>query len=190
MSLQQLRARALSRTADAILRRHIVLDDDLDKAATDARQRATDARNRVALYDVDRDRAETQESPDSRYGAEPTDARRAALEGAASAAEHAAEAAEQTALAASVHLCFRRIPPDEYQALLFKHVAPDGEKLDLEKFKAALADHCYLRSETSDGEDLDITWQQAQTDMLSHGDREYLQNEVIAHNRQVVIHPS
>lgn len=190
MSLQQLRARALNRTKDAIMRRQIVLDDALDKAATDARQRAVDARNRVALHDVDRERAEQQEGSDSRYGAEPVDTRRAALEAAADTAEQAAEAAEQEASAAAVHLLFRRVPPDEYQALLFKHVASDGEKLDLDAFKAALADLCYMRCESSDREDLDISWSQAQTEMLSHGDREYLQNEVVSHNRQVVIHPS
>lgn len=190
MSLQQLRARALSRTKEAIMRRQIVLDDALDKAATDARQRATDARNRLALYDLDKERAEPKDAPDDRYGAVPVDARRAALEETVSAAEQAVKMAEQDALAVSVHLVFKRIPPDEYQTLLFKHVAEDGEKLNLDTFKKALTELCYLRCESSDREDLDITWQQAQAYILSHGDREFLQNEVVTHNRQVVIHPS
>lgn len=191
LSLQQLRERALTRTQDAVLRRQIVLDDTLEQQVTVAREHAVNARNRVALYDKEQqDRAEQETGPDNRYGAVPEDTRRAALEEAASDAETAAETAAQAALAASVHLVFKRLPPDEYQALLFQHIAKDGEQLDIEKFKSTLADVCYLRCESSDGEDLGITWQEAQTGMLSHGDREHLQNEVIAHNRQVVIHPS
>ena len=53
-----------------------------------------------------------------------------------------------------------------------------------------VADRCYLRCETPDAEDMDISWRQAQDDMLSHGERERLYSDVISHNRQVVIHPS
>lgn len=191
MSLQQLRERALNRTRDAVLRRQIVLDAALEQQVAVAREHAVNARNQVVLYDKEQqDRAEHEAGPDSRYGAVPADARRAALEEAASDAETAAEVATQAALAASVHLVFKRIPPDEYQLMLFQHTAKDGEQLDVAKFKATLADTCYMRCETSDGEDMGITWQEAQAGMLSHGDLEYLQNEVIAHNRQVVIHPS
>ena len=56
MSLQSLREQALARTRTALLRRQVVLDEALDKAATEARQHATDARNRVVLHEVEQDR--------------------------------------------------------------------------------------------------------------------------------------
>lgn len=186
MSLQSLREQALARTRSALLRRQVVLDDSLDEAATEARQHATDARNRVALFDVDRERSEPVAD---RYGLAVVDSHRVSLEDAAVAAEKAADEAERAAAAASVHLVFRRISPDEYQRMITRHTK-DGETFDMASFSAELADRCYLRCETPDAEDMDISWQQAQDDMLSHGERERLYSEVISHNRQVVIHPS
>ena len=94
MSLQSLREQALARTRTALLRRQVVLDEALDKAATEARQHATDARNRVVLHEVEQDRDE----PGGRYSDAPEGgARLAALEAAAVDAEQAAEDAERDA---------------------------------------------------------------------------------------------
>ena len=187
MSLQSLREQALARTRTALLRRQVVLDEALDKAATEARQHATDARNRVVLHEVEQDRDE----PGGRYSDAPEGgARLAALEAAAVDAEQAAEDAERDAATTSVHLVFRRISPDEYQQMITRHTAKDGEQFDMASFSTELAERCYLRCETPDREDMDISWRQAQDDMLSHGERERIYSDVISHNRQVVIHPS
>lgn len=187
MSLQSLREQALARTKTALLRRQVVLDETLDEAATEARRRATDARNRVVLLDGDRERSEPVAD---RYGLALVDSRRAGLEDSAVSAEKAADEAERDAAAASVHLVFRRISPDEYQQMITRHTAKDGEQFNMPAFSAELADRCYLRCETPDAEDMDISWRQAQDDMLSHGERERIYADVISHNRQVVIHPS
>lgn len=186
MSLESLRARALSRNTDAVLRYRVGLDADLEKALDDANDVLAAAKNTLALHKVEQQDPDRQAGPDNRYGAAPVT--RAGLEEAASAAAVAAEQAERDALAVSVHLLFKRIPPDEYQALIFRHTT--GDNFDMQAFPAELAEVCYLRCESDDGENVTLTWQQICTDVVNHGEREALHAAVVTHNREVVIHPS
>ena len=95
-------------------------------------------------------------------------------------AEAGLQAAEDAASDDVLILTWRRLDPDAYDALV-KQFTPDG-RLDMLGLYPALAEACWYRAESSDGEDVGLSWPEALA-MLNNADREVVYVGVLNLNR-------
>lgn len=175
MSIADLRAKALAYAPE--LPYPLVLDRELKyrlseaqktlAAAQAARQKIIDSPDGAALAGQRFDEA----APTFRMDREIADA------------EAAVAAAEDAARPDSLVLVFRRLPatgPGSYQELLDS--ATDKGSVNLPALGEALLAACYLRTESCDGEDVGLSWGEAQVP-LDHADIEALRMQIIGHHR-------
>lgn len=154
MGVADLRARALTRTRDAVLRLSLCLDEALIAELQQASAAYAQAR------------AHGEDDPD-----------------VDSAEVAAIEVARLQDLAedATIVLTFRRLDPAGYDQLVHDH-STDGQ-VDPAGFYPALCRACYLSASSIDGEFLELSWDDLEGRVLSHGDRDHLSTAVLTHNR-------
>lgn len=162
MGVADLRARALTRTENAVLRLSLCLDDAL----------VAELRQAAASYAQARTRREDE--PDAGDSLEKAALEVTRLQGLA----------EDATLA----LAFRRLDPAGYDQLMHDH-STDGQ-VDPVRFYPALCRACYLAASSIDGEFLELSWDDLEGRVLSHGDRDQLSTAVLAHNRASSILPT
>lgn len=162
MSIDQIRAKALAHNSTITWSYPVCLDRDR-KAAIDAAMQA--------LTSLQEEKARASQLP-----AEDAPRRRTIADKVKSLDQRIADAeAELQDLEDDVPdddlivLVFGRITPDAYQTLQSEHLA-DSKQVDLRTFWPALADTCYRRTETKDGEDLDATWDEIREGALDSQD--------------------
>lgn len=187
MSMTDLRARILARTASERSRWALILDPGvkagLDEATLKRDNAAKAHRDRIA--EIHAGVAVVGDIRHALAGVNPADETAAAL----ADAEKALESWQDSADAQSVVLVFRRLDPDAYQELVEENIK-DGA-LDSAGFHEALAGACYEAVETAEGEKIDppLTWPDLKTSALSHGDREAVFNHVREFNRTPAVVP-
>jgi hypothetical protein len=178
--LADLRARALQRTQDAILREALCLDDDLAEQIGDLSDRL-DQLNRArekTLSDMKDNKGDT------RLASNPVADIDTQIRTADAELTKAREAADEN----TVVLVFRRLAPSAYDKLLADN-RNDDDTLDTIAMYNALCSASFIHATTVDGEDLGVTWAELAEQTLNHGDRETVGQRVVLHNRSSVVLP-
>ena len=181
-TLDMLRALALDYrpTADYF----VCLDRDKRMDVAAARQLEAAAREHLDKVEADPEKAREGHRLDQ---ADPIDAAKAAL----ADAETAHATAMEDALPWSVAIIFGSLPATEeglregeaqsYEGLLASMRDADG-KIDTDAFADTLLGACYLRTESPDGEDMNLTWAEAAR-LGDVSDHALMRNMIIGHHR-------
>jgi hypothetical protein len=105
-------------------------------------------------------------------------------------AEADLDTAWETAVDDTVVVVLRALPPEgdngtipSWQGLLAKHAAEFANEDYPAPWCADVAAHCFVRAETTDGDDLGYTWDELRP-LLFHGDWERIWRQAIIHNRR------
>lgn len=180
MALADLRARALSRTADAILRESLCLDDDLAEQVGVVAQQLDELQvKREATLAAMKDN-----KGDVRLSSNPVADIDTQIKSLADELEKVRAAADDE----TIVVVFRRLLPARYEELV-QSVRKDDGSVDSAAFSDLLCRECYVRATSVDGEDLELSWDELVTGTLSHGDRDHLFTALLAHNRNSVALP-
>lgn len=187
MSVADLRARALAHNATVRFTYPICLDDDKRRAIDEADK---NLKTLHTQHDQAVERQAKAEKTQRRTLGEAStpghDEETARIDEQIKAAEADLDRLETDALTDSVLLKFRRLTPDEYQALWDSVVEATNEKPQearLEELKTALRVECYVGTEDADGNDLGIAWGQAVEGFINSGDMDNLGTGLILFNR-------
>lgn len=169
MSIDQIRAKALTHNSTITWSYPVCLDRDRKKAIDDATQALTALQEEKA-------RAAQLSAEDA-----PQGSRRRSIASVSSPLDRRITDAEDRLQALEdavpdddlIVLVFGRITPDAYQAMQGEYLL-DGKQVDLRGFWPALAAACYRRTETKTGEDLTMSWDEVRDGALDSQDMDFI----------------
>lgn len=174
MSIESLRAKALAYAPT--FRYPVCLDPEmrtqLDEASSRLLKLQGDLREMAALPPDERRAKRMSEQPPS-----------VALAAEVAEAEAEVQRIENLAAGDVLVVVFRRLPPDDYQALVDGHT--QGSTVSLPDLHQSIVRESYLRSESGDGEDVGLDYAQIWNGVLNHGDRDVVLVGVLELNRGV-----
>lgn len=196
-ALDDLRVKFLGLNASEEKRFDICVDRDLQGAVEVARSAVTRANAELdTAQEAAQERSDEKESAPRAYalaGTPADDDRVVAAQKTVLLAEQALTAAEAAEAERSVSIVFGKLPPEITSAMQKRHTTKDDrgqEAVDYEGFLGELATACYRRAERlSDGEDLDLTWEQIRAGGVTEADVGTIWSGVLSHNREITVHP-
>lgn len=194
-AVEALRALALA-SAEKLHPQEMILDDDLRAEMAEASNAVSILQAKIAEMRLEGNLPATKPHEPLSLADEPEQApAQSDIERMLDKAVEVVESVQQEALERGVVMVlqFRRLPPAEYQVILDKTNREHKNK-DSSDFMAALRltllEKCYVRAETTAGEDLALSYSELFDDtMLTHGDRQALGDHCIAINRAVAAIP-